>query len=237
MKKVILACFVAALTACSPQTMEQISRGIQTSNERPLTNADLINGLKEALEKGTGSAVQKVSANNGFLNNPLIRLAWPEEAKQVESTLRNLGFNKLCDDVIASLNKGAERATAQAVPIFVGAIRQMTVSDAMSIIKGEPNAATNFLKRTTTSQLTQAFNPIVRKSLDEVNATKLWGDVATQYNRVPLVKPIQTDLSAYVTEKAINGLFVYIAEKEKDIRQNPLERTTELLKRVFRLQD
>lgn len=202
--------------------------------EQPLTEEEVGRGLKEALSKGAEAAAAKVSATDGFFKNDAIKLLWPEDAKKVESKLRSLGMNKLCDDFTLSMNRAAEEACKKAAPIFIQAITSMTLKDAMSILRGSDRAATDYLQRTTSPQLRAAFQPEIEKALQQVNATKYWSDIASIYNKIPLVTPVTTDLPGFVTDKAMAGLFVYVAEKEAAIRNNPLERTTEILKRVFK---
>jgi len=202
--------------------------------DKPLTEEEVGRGLKEALSKGAEAAAAKVSATDGFFKNEAIKLLWPEDAKKVESKLRSMGMNKLCDDFTLSINRAAEEACKKAAPIFINAISSMTLQDAMGILRGNERAATDYLQRTTSPQLRSAFQPEIEKALQQVNATKYWTDIATIYNKIPLVTPVTTDLPGFVTDKAMTGLFVYVAEKEAAIRNNPLERTTELLKRVFK---
>ncbi len=202
--------------------------------EKPLTEDEVGRGLKEALSKGAEAAAAKVSATDGFFRNDAIKLLWPEDAKKVESKLRSMGMNKLCDDFTLSMNRAAEEACKKAAPIFIKAITSMTLKDAMGILRGSDRAATDYLQRTTSNELRLAFQPEIEKALQQVNATKYWTDIASIYNKIPLVTPITTDLPGFVTDKAMAGLFVYVAEKEAAIRNNPLERTTEILKRVFK---
>ncbi len=202
--------------------------------EKPLTEDEVGRGLKEALSKGAEATAAKVSATDGFFRNDAIKLLWPEDAKKVESKLRSMGMNKLCDDFTLSMNRAAEEACKKAAPIFIKAITSMTVKDAMGILRGSDRAATDYLQRTTSNELRLAFQPEIEKALQQVNATKYWTDIASIYNKIPLVTPVTTDLPGFVTDKAMAGLFVYVAEKEAAIRNNPLERTTEILKRVFK---
>lgn len=157
----------------------------------------------------------------------------PPEAQKVEKTLRSLGLNSLCDNVIVSLNRAAEDAAKEAKPIFISAIKQMTLADASNILLGNNDAATSYFKRVTTAQLLQKFSPIVSNSLSKVNASKYYSDLTTQYNRLPLVKPVSTDLTGYVTQKAIDGLFIEVAKEELKIRGNINSRSTTLLQKVF----
>ncbi|WP_420387338.1 DUF4197 domain-containing protein [Roseivirga sp.] len=198
------------------------------------TKEEAANALKQALEQGTVKGVGVVSQVDGYFKNPEIKIPFPPEAQNVEEKLRAFGLGNQVDEAILSLNRAAEDAASEAKDIFVAAIKALTIQDAINIVKGEQDAATRFLERETTSQLTAKFSPIIDASLKKVNATKYWSDVMERYNKIPLVKKVETDLTAYVTEKAIDGLFVMIAQEELNIRENPGARTTELLKKVFK---
>ena len=197
------------------------------------TNAEINSGIKEALEKGTGISAERLAAQNGYLGNLDVKILFPQEAKNVESTLRSLGLGSMCDQVITSLNRAAEDAAMEAKPIFVDAIKQMSFQDVQKILLGEKNAATQYFQGTTTTSLSAKFSPIIDVSLKKVDATKYWSDVMTRYNKVPFVKKVDTDLTAYVTQKAIDGLFIEIAKEELKIRENISARTSPLLQKVF----
>lgn len=194
---------------------------------------EVASGLKEALTKGTSKGTDEVSKTDGYFKNPEIKIPFPPEVQQVETTLRKMGMNKQVDEFVLSLNRAAEDAAKEAKPIFVDAIKKMTIQDAWSILKGEDDAATKYLNKTTSAQLKDKFKPIIKASLDKVNATKYYKDLITAYNKVPLVKKVNPELDTYATDKATDGLFVMIAKEEKNIRQNPGARTTDLLKKVF----
>ncbi len=198
-----------------------------------LSEDEVVKGLKEALVKGTNSGTSDAHKLDGYLKNPSIKIPFPPEVKQVESKLRSLGMNKLVDDFIVSLNRGAEQAAEEAKPIFVSAITGMTVKDGFDILRGEDDAATRYLEKTTTAGLTSAFQPVIKKALDATNATKYWAQIITAYNKIPFIKDVNPNLDEYATEKAITGLFFLIAIQEKLIRDDPLARTSELLKKVF----
>ncbi|MCD0487056.1 DUF4197 domain-containing protein [Pedobacter sp. MC2016-14] len=190
-------------------------------------------GLKQALEIGTSAGADRLSAKDGFLGNLAVKILFPPEAQKVEKTLRTIGLSSLADNVILSLNRAAEDAAKEAKPIFVSAVKQMTITDATNILLGNKDAATEYFKRVTTSQLMAKFSPVIANSLNKVNATKYWTDAAGQYNKLPLVKPVNTDLSTYVAQKAIEGMFVEIAQEELKIRSNVGARSTTLLQKVF----
>ena len=197
-----------------------------------LGNDEIIAGLKEALTVGTEKGTAMLSKENGFFGNELLKIILPPEAQKIEKTLRSIGFGKQVDDAILTMNRGAEEACKEAAPIFVNAIKKMTVQDAVGILKGADTAATVYLKNNTTTSLTTAFRPIIAGALEKVGATKYWSTMVTTYNKFSMQK-IDPDLSAYVTERALQGVFTQIALEEKNIRKDPVARTTELLKKVF----
>ncbi|HEY4195309.1 MAG TPA: DUF4197 domain-containing protein [Mucilaginibacter sp.] len=216
-------------------------RSVNTINAYPQiipTNLEIGNALKEALQQGTGKSADQLSAVNGFFGNAAVKILFPPEAKKVESTLRGMGMNKLCDNVILSLNRAAEDAAKQAKPIFLDAIKKMTLQDVTGILMGPKDAATQYFKRTTTAALALKFKPVIKVSLDKVGATKYYGTAAGEYNKLPFVKHLDPDISDYATQKTIDGLFVEIAQEELKIRQNlPAARSTPLLQKVFAFAD
>ncbi len=216
------------------QTLGEVNKAIGT-DQQP-TTAEVGEGLKEALVKGISKGSDLVSQLDGYFKNPEIKIPFPPEVKKVEDKLRQIGLGSEVDKFVLSLNRGAEDAAKEAKPIFVNAIRQLTIQDAWSILKGQPDAATQFLKRTTTTQLKEKFKPVIQASLNKVNATKYYGDLVNTYNKVPFVQKVNPNLDDYATDRAIEGLFIMIAKEEKNIRQDPLARTTDLLKKVFAAQ-
>jgi hypothetical protein len=198
-----------------------------------LSEKDAADGIREALIKGTDESVTVVSKLNGYFNNPQIKIPWPQDAKDIESKLRGIGLGNKVDEVILTINRAAEDAAKDAQAIFVSAVKGMSITDAINIVKGKNDAATQYLAKTTTPQLTEKFTPVIRAALEKVDATRLWKELITDYNQIPFVSRKNPDLTAYVTGKAIDGLFVMIAKEELKIRQNPAARTTELLKKVF----
>ncbi len=197
-----------------------------------LTNDQVVAGLKEALTVGAERGTKALSAADGFLGNAAIKILMPEEAKKVEKTLRSVGLGKQVDDAITTMNRAAEDAAKSATPIFVNAVKQMSIQDAMGILKGGNNAATTYLQSKTTQELTEAFRPVINESLKKVDATKYWNTVFSSYNKVSKEK-INPDLPAYVTEKALSGIFVQLAKEEEKIRVDPVARTSDILKQVF----
>lgn len=204
-----------------------------TTTTSGLTQTEAANGLKEALIQGITKGTNQASQTDGFYLNKLIRIPFPPDAQRVATTLRTIGLGAQVDRFELSLNRGAEDAAKSAKPIFLAAIKSLTFTDVWNILTGEKNAATTYLKRTTTTQLTTAFRPIIQQSLAKVDATRYYTDLTTRYNKIPLVTPVNSDLNDYATGKAIDGLFTLVAQEEANIRENPVARTTDLLKRVF----
>jgi hypothetical protein len=234
MKKIYLLVIIAIL--CLQNMDAQFlkdAKKLLNSKSKGLTEKDAADGIKEALVNGTGESVKTVSVLNGYWGNPEIKIPFPAEAQEMESKLRTVGMGKKVDEFNESMNRAAEKAASEAKPIFISAIKGMTVKDAINIVRGSDNAATIYLKNTTSPQLIDKFKPVIKSSLDNVNATKYWSDLITIYNKIPLVKKMNPDLTAYVTGKAIDGLFVMIAKEELKIRKDPMARTSELLKKVF----
>ena len=187
--------------------------------------------IKEALIQGTSNGVDILSQTDGYFKSPEIKIPFPPEAQNIEKKLRAIGLNKEVDKAIESINRAAEKAAIEAKDLFVAAIKSLSIKDAINIVSGEQDAATQFLVRETTTSLESKFNPIIKSSLDEVGATKHCGALVTKYNKIPFVKKIDPDLTAYATSKAIDGLFIMIAKEELKIRKNPAARTTDLLKK------
>ncbi len=198
---------------------------------------NVASGLKQALELGVSSGVDLLSKDGGFFKDQAVRILLPEELQKVDKALRSIGLSSLADQGLKVLNQAAESAVSEAKPIFLSAIQNMTFTDAMNILKGDNTAATTYLKNTTSTALASAFAPKVKASLSQVGADKVWENIINKYNQIPFVNPIESNLSQYVTQQAINGLFVKIGDKEKDIRTNVAARTTPLLQSVFGMQD
>lgn len=231
-KIAVLALLMVSLNSCG----QKINFGKVVnvlSGSGALSEEEIGMGLKEALSVGINLGADKASALDGYLMNPKIKIPFPPEVQKVETTLRNIGLGSEVDKFVIALNRGAEQAAQQAKPIFIAAIKQLTIKDALSILRGDKDAATQFLKRTTSTNLIAAFEPILSKSLDQTEATRYYSDIATTYNKVPFVSKINPDLKGYATQKAIDGLFIMVAEEELKIRENPLARTSEILRRVF----
>lgn len=197
-----------------------------------LSNEEIIAGLKEALTVGTDKATKKLSLADGFFKDAVIRILMPDEAKKVEQKLRSLGMGKQVDNAILSMNRAAEDAAINAAPIFIQAVKEMSFADALGILRGSDDAATGYLKAKTNNALTEAFRPVIESSLQKTNATKYWTTLFTTYNKFSADK-VNPDLGAYVTEKALLGIFHQLAQEEGKIRKDPTARTTEILKKVF----
>jgi hypothetical protein len=215
------------------QTIGDVNKTLGGNSTKPLTTAEVADGLKEALIKGISTGSDLVSQVDGYFKNAEIKIPFPPEVKKVEDKLRQIGLGGEVDKFVMTLNRGAEDAAREAKPIFITAIRSMTIQDAWAILRGENDAATQYLKRTTSGLLKEKFKPVIQTSLNKVNATKYYRDIVNRYNQIPLVQKVNPNLDDYATDKAIEGLFIMIAKEEKNIRANPMARTTELLKRVF----
>ncbi len=202
------------------------------------STTEIVSGLKAALTKGATIGSESLNNPGAFLNNAALKIPMPPEVASVENKLRSIGLGSQVDKCVTALNKGAENAMGKAAPIFVSAIKNMNVSDAMGILKGADNAATNYLMSNTTSSLHTAFKPEIKSSLDKVGATKYWSTIFTTYNKIPFIKKkVETDLGQYVTKKGTTALFGEIANQEKDIRTNVSSRTSDILRKVFNYAD
>ena len=248
MKKLVIVFSLFSFTAFSLQAQQSASSDTKSSlggligdvkkavggGSGSLSTDDVANGLKEALSIGAQKSATRLSAVDGFFKDNLVKILLPEQAQKVEKTLRNMGMGKMVDDAILSMNRAAEDAAKSAAPIFVDAVKKMSIQDAMSILRGPDTAATSYLKKNTTPQLTTAFKPVIDTSLKKTDATRYWKDVFETYNKLPTTfKKVDPDLSAYVTQKAMDGIFYYVAQEEKNIRKNPEAQVTDLLKKVF----
>ncbi len=241
---IMVCCFAAAsapaqiLKNVLNKVVKKDSTGktiINTSAITPgksLSNDDIISGLKEALRVGTDSSSKKLGKLDGYFGDAAIKLIMPAEAQKAEKTLRSLGMGNMVDKAILSMNRAAEDAAKGVGNIFWNSIKQMSITDGLQILKGSDTAATGYLKKTTTTELTNKFRPVIDSSLKKFDATKYWTDVFTAYNKVSL-KKVNPDLTAYVTEKALSGLFYNIALQEQKIRKDPAAQVTDILKKVF----
>lgn len=229
---IVLLC--GSCSAQFPKVLQDAAN--QMGGGATLSNADVVAGLKEALEKGAEHSVDVASVTDGFWKNPRLRIPFPPEAEKMKNTLNDIGMSSQVEKFELTLNRAAESAAKEAVPVFVNAIKGMSVSDGFAILRGGDHAATDFLQERTTPELITKFRPIVEKATQEVALTSYWTPLAGAYNKTTLFtggQAINPDLDAYVTQKAIDGLFLLVGDEELKIRQDPLARTTDLLQRVF----
>ena len=227
--------FLTALLLLSCGELQTVLDSIpQTSS---LGNDQIAQGLKEALNKGIEQQVKSLTQQDGFLKNELVKIGLPPELQTVDQTLRKIGLGKLADEGIKALNRTAENAVKEATPIFVKAVSEINFQDAQAILLGEQNAATSYLKGKTTQPLYQSFQPVINDSFKKVGADKIWSNLIEKYNSIPLVEKVNPDLTDYVTQEALSGVYTMIAVEEKEIRTKVSSRTTDVLKQVFALQD
>jgi len=221
------------LSACDE--LQQVVN--QIPNQGPVTEVEIAAALKAALQQGIDQRVDDLAAEGGYFNNPLVRIGLPSELQKVDKTLRDIGLSKLADEGLKVLNRAAEDAVSEAIPVFVNAVSGITFADAKNILLGDELAATTFLEGRTEQELYNKFFPIIKNSFEKVGADVIWEDLITRYNQLPLTRDVDTDLSAYVTGEALNGVYKVIGEEEKEIRSKVSARGTRLLQRVFALQD
>ncbi len=242
MKKPLLTSAILVFTlstAWSQINLNDIGKKIENASnsvsggQTGLSNQDIIKGLKEALTIGSKNSSDRASKMDGYLKNPKIKIPFPKEAQEMESSLRTVGMGPQVDKFVLTLNRAAEDAAKEAVPIFKDAVMKMTITDGMSILKGSDNAATTYLKNATTAELTAKFKPLIANSMNKVQVTKYWNPLAKKYNQLPMARKVNPNLEDYVTKKAIEGLFVLVAEEEAKIRKDPSARVTDILKQVF----
>ena len=230
MKKLAIL-LLAGFTLSGCAELQQVA-GQLPQGGSVLSTADIAAGLRAALDKGIDTQVSKLTQTDGFYKNQLVKILLPEELQKVDSGLRSIGLSSLADEGIKMMNRAAEDAVREATPIFVSAVKQITFTDAKNILLGNDQAATNYLERTTTTQLYSKFNPVIKTSFSKVGADKVWNNLISRYNTLTGNK-IDTNLNAYVTQQAINGVFNMVAEKEAGIRGNKALQTTSLLQQVF----
>ena len=233
MRKIIALAFVILLTSCAElqKVVNQLPQG------GVLTQEQIGAGLRQALDNGIQNQVSKLTATDGFYRNELVKILLPEELQIVDKGLRKIGLSSLADEGLKAINRTAEDAVKTATPIFVDAVKGITFTDAKNILLGEQNAATSYLEGKTSQALYGKFNPVIKNSFSKVGADKIWSDLITKYNSIPFVKKVNPDLTDYVTTEALEGVFTMIAVEEKGIREKVGLRNTDLLRRVFALQD
>ncbi|MBW6482853.1 MAG: DUF4197 domain-containing protein [Vicingaceae bacterium] len=233
MKKII-ALTLISFTAFGCAEMTSVLNEVNNSNSTPsLTNSEVISGLKEALTIGTNNSSALTSRVDGFYKNPEIFIPFPAEAIKVKEKVEAIGMKKQVDEFVLTLNRAAETASKEAAPIFVDAIKNMSIADGFAILKGNNNAATQYLREKTSASLKIKFNPIVKNAISTVEVTKYWNPIISAYNKIPFTEKQNPDLEDYVTTKAMDGLFLMIQKEEANIRLNPAARVTDILKKVF----
>ena len=232
MKKLLLITLLA--TACVATAQIDLNTILNSTLGKGLSEKDIVKGIKQALTVGIQNAGTQASALDGFYKNDLIKIPFPKEAEQMKSTLEGLGLKQQVDDFEKQLNRAAEDAAVKAAPVFINAITSMNVNDGLSILRGNNDAATQYLKNATTAELTNQFKPIIAASLKKVQITNYWNPLFSAYDKIPFVNHINPNLDDYVTGKAIEGLFKLVAQEELKIRQVPAARVTPTLKKVFK---
>jgi hypothetical protein len=239
MKKLLIVLFLVAGLAEMGQSqtfLKDLKKKVTNNSNggSNLSSDEIISGLKQALTLGAQKSADRLSAVDGFFKDAAVKVLLPPQAQNVEKTLRGLGMGKLVDDAILSMNRAAEDASKSAAPIFVDAVKKMTVQDGLGILRGADTAATGYLRKTTSPELTAAFHPVIDSSLQKTGATKYWKTVFDTYNKLPTTfTKVDPDLASFVTQKAMDGIFYYVAQEEKKIRKDPAAQVTDLLKKVF----
>lgn len=230
-KRIALLILIFQATACTEllQVIEETGIGV--------SEFDIANGLKEALDNGIANQVTTLGVTDGFFKNEMVRILLPEDLKKVDRALRDIGLSSLADEGLKVLNRAAEDAVGEAIPIFKDAILSMSFADARNILMGNQNAATQYLQNSTSTALRGKFNPIIQNSFQKVGADRIWKDLITRYNTIPFIKKVNPDLTDYVTGEALKGVFTMVAVEEVKIRSSIQSRTSDLLKKVFALQD
>ena len=233
MKKILILAVAISLSSCAE--MQQVLN--QFPQTQGIGGVDIAGGLKEALNNGISKQVTKLTTTDGFYRNEAVKILLPEELRKVDAGLRRIGLSSLADEGLKVLNRAAEDAVKEATPIFVDAVRNMTFMDARSILMGNESSATTYLQNSTSTALYGKFNPVIKNSFTKVGADKVWTNIITKYNSIPLVNKVNPDLTDYVTNQALNGVFKMVAVEEKNIRTNIVSRTSVLLQKVFAMQD
>jgi len=233
-KNILLVISLFFLFSCNE--LQQVA-GVIANGSGGLDNATIGNGLREALDFGINKQVSKLTSKDGFFKNELVKIVLPEELQKVDKTLRTIGLGALADEGIKALNRTAESAVSEATPIFVNAVKQMSFNDVKTILLGTDDAATQYLTSTTQQALYNKFQPVIQESFGKVGADKIWTGLINKYNALPLTTDVNPDLTDYVAQQALKGVYTMIAVEEKQIRNSTASRTTDLLKQVFALQD
>lgn len=233
-RKILVFLLILNLTACAElqQVVNQLPQGGGV-----LTNTDIASGLRQALDFGIEKQVSKLTQTDGFYKNELVKILLPTELQKVDKGLRDIGLSKLADEGLKALNRAAEDAVKEATPIFVDAVKGITFADAKNILLGNNDAATQYLNGKTQTALYAKFNPVIKNSFSKVGADEIWSNLINKYNSIPFTADVNPDLTDYVTNEALKGVYTMIAVEEKEIRTNLSSRTTDLLRKVFALQD
>jgi len=233
MRRILLCVCFISVTSCAElqQVVNQLPQG------QPIGNAEIAEGLKQALNQGIDKQVSTLALEDGFFRNELVKILLPEELRKVDKTLRDIGLGKLADEGLKIMNRAAEDAVSEAVPVFADAVKGITFADAKTILLGQDDAATQYLQQNTEEKLLARFTPIIQNSFEKVGADKVWNSIITKYNQIPLTGNVNPNLTEYVTQEALNGVYTMIELEEKKIRTSFASRSTNLLKRVFALQD
>ncbi len=232
-KSILLSVFCFITLSCAE--LQNVVNTLPTQGG--LDPTTIASGLRQALDFGIDKQVTKLTQQDGFYKNSMVKILLPEELQKVDNTLRSIGLGKLADEGLKVMNRAAEDAVKTATPIFVDAVKNITFTDAKNILLGNNTAATSYLEGRTTQALYQQFNPVIKNSFSKVGADQVWANIITKYNAIPLTNNVNPDLTDYVTSKALEGVYKMIGEEEKQIRTNLNSRTTNLLRQVFALQD
>ncbi len=232
-RKILFVFLIFNATACAELqgVIDQLPQG------GVLTNAEIGSGLRQALDFGIDKQVTKLTQKDGFFKNELVKILLPQELRKVDKALRDIGLSKLADEGLKVLNRAAEDAVKEATPIFIDAVKGITFADAKNILLGNDDAATQYLTSRTQTSLYSKFNPVIKNSFNKVGADEIWSNLINKYNTLPFTNNVNPDLTDYVTNEALKGVYTMIAVEEKEIRNKIGSRTTDLLKRVFALQD
>jgi len=233
-RKLLAFALIFSLTSCGE--LQSIVDQLPQSGS-VLSNADMASGLRQALDLGIDKQVSKLTQKDGFFKNELVKILLPEELQKVDKGLRKIGLGNLADEGLKVLNRAAENAVKEATPIFINAVKDITFSDAKNILLGTDNAATKYLTSRTQTELYNKFKPVINSSFNKVGADQIWSNLINKYNAIPFTNNVNPDLTDYVTGEALKGVYKMIAVEEKEIRNKVSSRTTDLLRKVFALQD
>ena len=235
-KKILVLFAIFSLTACA-ELQNVVNNLPQGGVGDVLSNADIASGLREALDLGIDKQVTKLTQTDGFFKNDLVKILLPEELQKVDKGLRDIGLSNLADEGLKVLNRAAEDAVGEATPIFVNAVKDITFDDAKNILLGNKDAATQYLTSKTQTELYNKFHPVINNSFAKVGADQIWQNLINKYNAIPFTNNVNPNLTDYVTQEALKGVYTMIAVEENEIRSKASSRSTDLLKKVFALQD